>query len=210
MRSSDLRNFRRRAAHISAVKSDFRTGGRRTEIALYLLHFLGYGFPHCALHRPNGPGWRGRWWTLPRRCCSRGRLSCNCGRSRRRLGLSVPIYERVQLLPRLALVIYVVHLKALLLSLGVETFPLGQRNAPGPLRVNGAPDTEWRIVAFLHQQRIDQLYGFAVVAVGVEIDLIAIFGNAAVIKGDGASFRIEDRDADVVRDGGVCTKGHEQ
>src|SRR6202167_122642 len=104
-------------------------------------------------------------------------------------------YQRVQLLSRLALVILVVHREAAFLSFGVEGFSLGQRNASGISRFDGASDTERRLVVFLHEQGTHQRHVCSGTAIGVESKLFAILRDAVVVvRGRGSSHRIQNRD----------------
>ena len=117
-----------RAAHVLAVKRDFGARRRRTEIAP---NFLQSSLRRNLLHGDSGRSCRGHRRTLPGCRYVRNWMSCNCGRTRLRTGLSVRIYQRVQLTSRLAFVIHVVHGNAALHSSGVETFAIGQRRALG-------------------------------------------------------------------------------
>jgi hypothetical protein len=139
MRAGIYGNLRWRAANVFAVENDFRPRGCRGEIALYLFFRL--------LHPAALRGGRRILWRW-RGVRSRRWLSCNRSYRRWPTLVRVRCYQGVQLLSLFAFVIHVVDREAVFLSSRVEAFSLGQRNASGVSRFDGATDAVRRLVIF--------------------------------------------------------------
>jgi len=114
-----------------------------------------------------------------------------------------PRGQGVQLASRFALVVHVVDENSALLFFGVKTFALRQGNTARPFRVDRAVHTKWRMIAFLHSQRVRQQNALAVVAICVKVNLIAILRNSTVVDCRRVGFGVEDLDPDAVPDGGI-------